>query len=415
MFLQRFILFVILCFGALPKGHCALSVRIKDIATFEGVRDNQLIGYGLVVGLKGTGDNLKDSPYAQETIVSMLDRLGINIRDRLANMKSQNMAAVMVTANLPPFARSGSRIDVSVSAIGTAKDLLGGVLLVTPLVGANGDVYAVAQGSVVTGGFSAQGASGTSITKGVPTSGRIANGAIVEKEVPFDLNTMRSFHLTLTNPDFTTAERVAKVISSKYGAGTATAKDSSTVQIQIPTTFRQNTSAFMTDVEVLRITPDQPARVIIDEQNGVVVMGDDVRISRVAISHGALTIRITETPMVSQPNPFTTGTAPFAIEEQSKVSTNLQQSQTEQITNTLEQSVSATSPGSQGARTVVVPRTEITVDEGADKKLTVLEEGATLRELVAHLNALGVPPRDLITILRDIKAAGALHAEIEVI
>lgn len=350
-----------------------LSVRIKDIVTFEGIRENQLVGYGLVVGLKGTGDTLKDSPYALETMVSMLERLGVNVRDKATDMKSKNVAAVMVTASLPAFARHGTPLDVRVSAIGTAKDLLGGTLLVTPLMGADGEVYAVAQGPLVTGGFSAEGQSGSSVTKGVPTSARIANGALVEKEIPFELDSLKSIRLSLRNPDMTTAGRIAAAINAHTPGSKASAQDPSTVNVALPTASKKSVMDFLTSIEQLRVAPDQTAKVIIDEQNGVIVMGKNVRISSVAVSHGNLTIRITETPQVSQPNPFST-------------------------------------TGS----TVVVPRTGINVNEDG-KKMTVLEEGVTLQELVDNLNALGVSPRDMITILRTIKAAGALQAEIEVI
>ncbi len=356
-----------------PAYSKALKVRLKDIVTFEGIRENQLIGYGLVVGLKGTGDSLKDSPYALETMMSMLERLGVNVRDKEKDMKSKNVAAVMVTASLPPFARHGTRIDVTVSAIGTAKDLLGGTLLVTPLVGADGEVYAVSQGPLVTGGFSADGKSGSSVTKGVPTSGRIANGAIVEKEVPFELSSLNEVRLSLRNPDFTTARRISEVINAFVKYPSAKALDPSTVDLTIPVSYKKDVASFLTSIERLEVVPDNPARVVIDEQNGVIVMGKEVRISTVAVSHGNLTIRIAETPQVSQPNPF-----------------------------------------SNSGSTQVVDRSSVSVEEG-DQKLTVLEEGATLQELVDSLNALGVSPRDMITILRSIKAAGALHAEIEVI
>ena len=350
-----------------------LKVRLKDIATFEGIRENQLIGYGLVVGLKGTGDSLKDSPYALETMVSMLERLGVNVRDKEASMKSKNVAAVMVTASLPPFARHGTRLDVTVSAIGTAKDLLGGTLLVTPLIGADGDVYAVSQGPLVTGGFNADGKSGSSVSKGVSTSGRIANGAIVEKEIPFELSSLTEVRLSLRNPDFTTAKRVADVINTFVKTISAKALDPSTIDLAIPSSYQKNVASFLTAIERLEVVPDYPARVIIDEQNGVIVMGAHVRVSEVAVSHGNLIIRITETPQVSQPNPFSkTGT------------------------------------------TQVVERSNVAVEEG-ESKLTILQEGTSLQDLVDNLNALGVAPRDMITILRSIKAAGALHAEIEVI
>ena len=358
-------------FSAASDAH---SVRMKDIVTFEGVRDNQLVGYGLVVGLNGTGDTLKDSPYAQETMVSMLERLGINVRDRITDMKSKNVAAVMVTANLAPFSRHGSRMDVTISAIGTAKSLQGGVLLVTPLIGADGDVYGVAQGPIAIGGFSAKGDSGSSITKGVPTSGRIANGAIIEKEVAFDLGALQNIKVSLRNPDFTTAKRIAEAVNSFSRGGVARALDPHTVEIAVPAAYRGKTTEFLTQIEQLRVTPDQIARIIIDEQNGVIVMGENVRISTVAISQGNLTIRITETPQISQPNPFST----------------------------------------QGS-TVVVPRSNISVDQGEGEKMIVLEGGVTLQELVTALNSLGVSPRDMITILRTIKAAGALQADIEVL
>ncbi len=347
------------------------TARVKDVVKWQGVRSNVLVGYGLVVGLKGTGDTLKDSPYALETVLSMLERLGVNVRDKDANMKSKNMAAVMVTAELPAFARQGTPVDVTVSAMGTATDLLGGTLLVTPLLGADGNVYAVAQGSVVTGGFQATGQSGSSVSNGVPTSGKIANGAIVERETGFELNSMAELDLTLRNPDFTTAQRIAEAINKASGNGIAKPKDHATVHLKVPEQYRGDTMAFITDIEQLTIVPDQAAKVIIDEKNGVIVMGQDVRVSTVAISHGNLTIKITETPQVSQPNPF-----------------------------------------SNGGQTAGVARSNISVDKGEGKKLTVLHAGVTLQQLVDNLNALGVAPRDMITILRTIKAAGALQAEI---
>ncbi|MFN7709708.1 MAG: flagellar basal body P-ring protein FlgI [Holosporales bacterium] len=359
--------------GQPMPAHAAHPVRIKDVASFQGIRDNQLVGYGLVVGLNGTGDSLKDSPYAQETMISMLERLGVNVRDKLANMKSKNVAAVMVTATLPPFSRQGTRIDVAVSAIGTAKDLSGGTLLVTPLIGADGEVYAVGQGPVATGGFNASGQSGSSVTKGVPTSGRIANGAIIEREIGFELKDLTSFTLSLKNPDLTTAKRIADAINAYTRQTSAIPTDNATVKLTVPARYDHNPSAFLTDIEQLKFIPDQPAKIVIDEQNGVIVMGENVKISTVAISHGNLTIRITETPQVSQPNPF-----------------------------------------SRNGATVAVPRTEITVNESADNKIALMKEGVNLAQLVNGLNALGVGPRDIITILRAIKAAGALQADIEV-
>ena len=346
--------------------------RIKDIADFEGVRDNLLVGYGLVVGLNGTGDTIGNSPFTQQSLVGMLERLGVNTRDALANLNTQNVAAVMVTGTLPPFARQGNRIDVTVSALGDAGDLLGGTLLVTPLLGADGEVYSVAQGPVATAAVTAAGAAET-VTKGVPTSGKISNGGIVERELGFELTGMQDVNLTLRNPDFTTARRVAEAVNAFLDEPAAKVTDPTTIVLDIPTRYGGDVVALLTDIEQLEVTPDQVAKVIIDEQSGVIVMGENVRISTVAIAQGNLTIRITETPQVSQPNAFsTTGV------------------------------------------TTVVPRTEIEIDEDDGRQLAVLPQGVTLDQLVNGLNALGIGPRDLITILQTIKAAGALQAEIEV-
>ncbi|MGL4427007.1 MAG: flagellar basal body P-ring protein FlgI [Alphaproteobacteria bacterium] len=348
------------------------SVRLKDILNFEGVRENMLVGYGLVVGLNGTGDSLNGSPFTRESLVSMLERLGINTRDQMLKMKTKNVAAVMVTATLPAFSRHGSRIDSSISAMGDAKSLNGGMLLVTPLLGADGEVYAVSQGPVSTGGFSAQGQSGSSVTKGVPTSGIIPGGAIVEREIPHDLSNQKSFRLALKNPDFTTAQRVASAINAKEGAFVAKAVDPSTVSVNVPSQY-SHPSAFIASIEQLAIQPDTVAKVVIDEQNGIIVMGENVRISTVAVAHGNLIIRIDEEKDVSQPEGmFSSG------------------------------------------RTVVTPRSTISVDEETDRKMTVLPGKTTLKDLVDGLNALGVSPRDMITIIQNIAASGALQAQIEV-
>jgi len=353
---------------AAPQAHA--TSRIKDIADFEGVRDNMLVGYGLVVGLQGTGDTLDNAAFTRQSLIGMLERLGVFTRD--GTLKPKNIAAVMVTARLPAFARRGTKIDVVVSALGDSSSLNGGTLMVTPLVGADGEVYAVAQGQVGTGGFSASGAA-SSVTKGVPTSGRIANGANVEREVAFDMASMESVQLTLRNPDFTTARRVAQAVNAYLGTEMARPVDPGTVRLQVPPRYRGDTVSMLTDIEQLRVQPDQLARVVIDERTGTIVMGENVRISTVAIAQGNLTIRITETPQVSQPSPFSaTGT------------------------------------------TEVVPRTDINVDDGSGSKMSVLSNGVTLQEMVTGLNALGIGPRDLITILQAIKAAGALQAEIEV-
>ncbi len=347
--------------------------RIKDIASFEGVRDNMLVGYGLVVGLNGTGDRLNNSPFTQQTLIGMLERLGVNTRE--LNLNTRNVAAVMVTATLAPFARHGSRIDATISALGDATNLLGGSLLVTPLMGADGEIYAVAQGQIVVGGFTAVGASGSTITKGVPTSGRIPNGAIVEREVDFQLAALTHVNIGLNNPDFTTARRVAQAINALHGEPAARAIDPATVRLTVPERYHSNVAALLTDIEQLRVTPDQPARIVIDEQSGVIVTGENVRISTVAIGQGNLTIRITEAPQVSQPGPF----AP------------------------------------EGAETTEVQRTDLAIDDGAGNRMTIVESGVSLQSLIEGLNALGIGPRDMITILQTIKAAGALQAEIEVL
>ena len=356
--------------SALLAAPVSASSRIKDIASFEGIRDNLLIGYGLVVGLNGTGDTLNNAIFTRQSLEAMLERLGVNIRG--GNVKTDNVAAVIISADLPSFARHGTRIDITVSALGDAESLLGGTLLVTSLMGADGEVYAVAQGSLVVGGFSAQGAAET-IVKGVPTSARIPNGAIVERELGFEFSSMESLRISLHNPDLTTARRISQAINAFLGGPAATPLDPATVRLTIPDGYEGSLVSLLTDVEQIRVEPDQPARVVIDEQTGVIVIGSEVRVDEVAIAQGSLTIRVTETAQVSQPSPFaTTG------------------------------------------ETVTVPRTEIEVDEGGDRRLGILERGVSLQELVDGLNALGVGPRDMISILQTIRAAGALQAEIVV-
>jgi flagellar P-ring protein precursor FlgI len=344
--------------------------RIKDIVDVEGIRDNLLVGYGLVVGLNGTGDTLRNAPFTQQSLTAMLERLGVNTRG--SQLKTANVAAVMVTASLPAFSAQGTHIDVTVSALGDATNLQGGVLLVTPLMGADGQVYAVSQGSVATGGFAAKG-EGASVVRGVPTNGRIANGAIVEREIDFKLADLRTLRLSLRNPDLTTAQRVAGAINTFLGQPAAMADNPTTVQLSVPAAYTGNVVSLLTDIEQLRVEPDLPARVVIDEGSGIIVMGEDVRVSKVAIAQGNLTISVTETPQVSQPAPFSTT-----------------------------------------GQTVVVPRTSVNVDETKGRKLALVDGSISLKELVDGLNALGVSPRDMISILQAIKAAGALQAEIEV-
>src|ERR1700742_3866343 len=342
--------------------------RIKDLANIEGVRQNQLIGYGLVVGLNGTGDTLNNIPFTRQSLQAMLERLGVNIRG--AQIRTGNVAAVMVTANLPAFGTQGTRIDVTVSALGDAKSLNGGVLLVTPLLGADGNVYAVGQGSLAISGFSAEGEA-AKITRGVPTVGRIANGAIIEREIDFALNRLSQVRLALRNSDFTTAKRIAAAINDFIGANTAEPLDQSTVSVNVPQQYAGNVVSLLTEIEQLQIEPDLAAKIVIDERSGIIVMGRDVRVSTVAVAQGNLTVTTSETPQVSQPAPFSRG------------------------------------------QTRVVPRTKIGVQEDG-KKLAVVREGVSLQQLVDGLNALGIGPRDLIAILQAIKAAGAIQAEIEV-
>jgi flagellar P-ring protein precursor FlgI len=358
------VLSVIFLFGC---DQAYAASRIKDIVDVEGVRKNQLVGYGFVVGLNGTGDTLRNSPMTKQTMEAMLERLGVNVRD--ANLNTKNVAAVMVTADLPAFATPGSRLDVTVSSMGDAKSLLGGTLLVTTLLGADGQAYAVAQGTVQTGAVSASGASGSSVVRGVPTAGRIASGGIVEREVPFQLGQLPVLRLTLRNPDFTTARRIADAINARE-PGTAVAENPTQVALKAPA--GDDMMSFITRVEQLPVEVDAPAKVVIDEVNGVVVMGENVRVSTVAIAQGNLTINIQENPRVSQPAPFSQG------------------------------------------QTTVVPQSDVSVDEEKGKKMIVLKSGVSLASLVNGLNALGVSPRDMISILQAIKAAGALQADIEV-
>ena len=344
--------------------------RIKDIADFEGVRENQLVGYGLVVGLAGTGDSLRNSPFTRQSLAAMLERLGVNAAE--GNLNTRNVAAVMVTANLPPFASQGSRIDVTVSALGDARSLAGGQLLVTPLMGADQQVYAVAQGPLAIGGFSASGQTGTSVTRGVPTAGRIASGALVEREIRFDIAAQEELRLALRNPDFTTARRIADTINTTIGANAARAANPGSIVLRRPASYPGDMVSLVGRIESLEVEVDTPARIVIDESSGIVVMGENVKVSTVAIAQGNLTISISEDPFVSQPEAF-----------------------------------------AYRGETVVVPSTGVEVEE-EEGGLVVVPGGVPLRQLVNGLNALGVTPRDMISILQALKAAGAIQAEIEV-
>lgn len=347
--------------------HAAAQTRIKDIVDVENVRENQLVGYGLVVGLAGTGDRLRNTPFTEESMQAMLERMGVNIRG--TNMKTQNVAAVSITATMPPFSRSGSRVDVQVSALGDATSLQGGTLIASSLRALDGEIYAVAQGPVAVSGFKGQGAA-ASVTRGVTTSARIAGGAIIEREVPFVLASANNLKLALKNPDFATADRIAGAINKRF-PGSAQMLDPGTVQVQPAGNFVGNVVDLVTQVGDLEIKVDQPARVVINEASGTVVMNNDVRITPVAIAQGGLTITVSETPQVSQPAPFSNG------------------------------------------QTTVVPRTQVQVNDGNGASLAMVN-GASLQSLVSGLNTLGVSPRDLITILQAVKSAGALQAEIEV-
>ena len=350
---------------ATPDGFA--TARIKDLVDFEGVRGNALVGYGLVVGLDGSGDGLRNSPFTEEALQNLLERLGVNVSGE--QFQPRNVAAVLVTATLPPFARAGARIDVTVSTIGDAGSLLGGTLIMTPLNAADGEIYAVAQGSVIAGGVRARGEAATT-TQGVPTSGSIPGGARVEREVAFDFEQMPRIRLALREPDFTTAARIESAIIDRFGPNAARMLDSGTVRFDLAALGNVSPAAAISRIENLPVAPAQKARVVVDHRSGTIVLGDDVRISRIAVSQGNLTLRVRETPLVSQPNPF-----------------------------------------SRTGDTVIVPRTDAEIIEEEGTQLAVVEGGVSLAELVEGLNALGVNPRDMIDILKSIKAAGALHAE----
>ena len=351
----------------LPLAASAQGVRLKDLVDFGGVRGNDLVGYGLVVGLDGTGDGIRNAPFTEEIMVSILERLGVNVTGE--QFRPANVAAVIVTAELPPFARTGSRIDVTISAIGDADSLLGGTLVMTPLTAADGEIYAVAQGTVVAGGVTAEGDAAT-VTEGVPTAGIISSGARVEREVHFDFGGMTKLRLALREADFTTAARVEAAINATLGGPAATMTDSGTVVVDVRRSGARSPAHLISRLESVQVAPERRARVVVDQKSGTIVMGSDVRISEVAVSQNNLTLRVEEAPIVVQPNPFGDG------------------------------------------ETVVVPRTGVGIGEEAGPGLSIVQGGTTLSEVIAGLNALGVSARDMIDILQTIKAAGALHAEL---
>lgn len=343
------------------------QVLLRDLISIEGVRSNQLVGYGLVVGLQGTGDTLTNSQFTQQSLSAMLGRMGVNVNG--LQMQTRNTAAVVVTGLLPPFAREGSPMDVQVSSIGDARSLNGGMLMVTPLMGADGEVYAVAQGPVIIGGFQAAGAA-QSVRQGVMTDGRVPGGATVEREVPNTLDGLTKLTLALRNPDFTTAVRIERAINANLGGDVADAVDLGTVQLSVPPNYDHRVTELLARIEQIAVQPDIPARVVIDEKSGTIVVGADVKLDPVAVTHGNLTVRVTESPVVSQPAPYSNG------------------------------------------QTVVVPRTNIDVNDHADRHLELMRRAATLKDLVDGLNALGLGPHDLIQVLNALRAAGALHAEL---
>ena len=342
------------------------EIRLKDLVEFDGVRSNDLIGYGLVVGLNGTGDGIRNAPFTEEIMANVLERLGVNVSGE--QFRPKNVAAVFVTAELPPFARVGSKIDVTISAIGDASSLLGGTLIMTPLNAADGQIYAVAQGTIIAGGVAA-GGQGAAVVQGVPTAGVIPSGARVEKEVEFQFSSLNSIRLALRDPDFTTALEIESTINREFGGRVAEVIDAGTVEFNVSASRNTNPARAIAEIENLRVEPRQKARVVVDQRSGTIVMGEDVRISRVAVSQGNLTLRVQEDPLVVQPNPFSQG------------------------------------------QTIAVPRTTATIHEEPGIGLAEINEGTNLSEVVAGLNALGVSPRDMIDILKSIKAAGALHAE----
>ena len=351
----------------MPLAPAIADVRIKDIVDVEGVRENDLVGYGLVIGLNGTGDTIRNSPYTEEALSSLLERLGVNVQGE--QFRPNNVAAVLITASLPPFARKGSRIDVTVSSIGDAKSLSGGTLVMTPLTAADNAIYAVAQGSVLVSGFEATGAA-ASITEGVPTTGTIPGGARVEQEVAFDFANLTSIRLALRSPDFTTAERIERAVNAATGLQMAEMIDAGTVEINL-SVQSASPARLMSSIENITLRPAQKARVVVDQRSGTIVLGANVKVSSVAIAQGNLSIRIAESPLAVQPNPFSTT-----------------------------------------GETIILPRTDIQVVDAEPGNIALVEENVTLADLVAGLNALGVSPREMIDILKSMKTAGALHAEL---
>lgn len=362
----KLVLILATCCLSLSQAH---AVRIKDIADIKGVRHNQLVGYGLVVGLNGTGDS-KDSIFTNQSVSALLEKMGVTVQPE--DIEVENVAAVMVTTDLPPFARTGSRIDVLVSSLGDSDSLEGGTLLFTPLKAANGQVYAVAQGPLSTGGFVIGSDSGSGVQKNFPTVGRVVNGALIEREISSNFNEKKSLTLTLHQPDFTTASRVAKAINIAFYSQIARTYDAGTIEVKVPAQYKGKIVALVTMIERLGVTPDTVSKIVVNERTGTVIMGENVRIATIAIAHGNLSIQIKETQSISQPLPF-----------------------------------------SRSGSTVVAPESDVRVQEG-NNPIYLVESGVSIGEVVKALNALGVSPRDLISIFQALKAAGALQAELEI-
>jgi flagellar P-ring protein precursor FlgI len=345
--------------------------KIRDLASVGGVRSNQLIGYGLVVGLDGSGDQTTQAPFTTQSLENMLQQFGITVPPN-ARPQLKNAAAVTITADLPPFAKPGQTIDVTVASIGNAKSLRGGELLMSPLRGADGNVYAIAQGSVVVGGISAQGKSGSSVQVNISASGRIPNGASVERSVPSSFGSSGDLMLNLNTPDFTTAARIAQAINTAYGQGTAQPVDGGTVSVRGPQDPAQKV-AWLGMIQGLDVMPgDAPARVVVNSRTGTVVIGSDVKVTAAAVAHGAIQVTISEQPLVSQPAPFSRG------------------------------------------QTAVVPSSDVQVSEGG-AHMFKFGPGVSLDTIVRAVNQVGAAPSDLISILQALKQAGALHAELVVI
>ena len=368
----------------------ASTVRLKEISAFQGVRENPLLGYGLVVGLMGTGDK-DNTEFTVQSLTNLLMNMGVQVSKD--DVKVKNVAAVMVTAKLPPFVQPGQTIDVQVSSMGDAKSLQGGTLLITPLKGLDGQVYATAQGPLTVSGYLFGGAAGGGVQQNHPTVGVIANGALVEQQIPVSLAGRTSFRLVLDKSDFTTAQKAVKALNARLGENTAHVMDARNIDLKVPEAYRDQESAFLAMAEAVEIEPDSTGRIILDERSGTVIMGERVRIDPVAIAQGGLTVIIKEQPEVSQPLPFSPG-APRGARVGTGATTG--------------------ADIAPGGATVVVPRTDVAVEE-LSRDVVLLDGGVSIGDLVGALNAIGITPRQLITILQAIHRAGALHAQLEII